>query len=171
MTPWICCRGQGILLHVLAFNLNSMKSLLTMSSAARKARRKPGQDAEKFKVDDESGKMLIESDSDDSDDQAEEDVEGTAYKEALTSADGFTRGRNGVVKFNKDTKKRRRENAEMDDGDVEMADATATLDRKQKRKKSVVRVGQEFKAKVCCSQGSCGCISLIYLLRSAPVVM
>ena len=59
----------------------------------------------------------------------------------------------------------------MDDGDVEMADATATLDRKQKRKKSVVRVGQEFKAQVCCSRGSCGCISLIYLLRSAPVVM
>ena len=102
-----------------------------------------------MKVDAESGKMLIESDSDSDQAEAEEDVEGTAYRETLTSADGFTRGRDGRVKFNKDTKKRRRENEELD-GDVEMADATAdkSAAKKLKRKKSVVKIGQEFKAKV-----------------------
>ena len=50
--------------------------------------------------------MLI----DESDDEAsggagggngDEDVEGNAYRENLTSVDGFTRGPNGKVKFNK----------------------------------------------------------------------
>lgn len=86
----------------------------------------------------------------------EEDVAGQAYRETLTSADGFTRGPNGRIKFNKDTKKRRRENDEMagdGDGDVEMGDATTGGGegggRKAKRK-SEVRLGQEFKAKVRC---------------------
>lgn len=78
-----------------------------------------------------------------------EDVEGTAYREVITSADGFTRGAGGRVKFNKDTKKRRRENAEMDD--VEMGDETtgkAVGTTPPKKRKAEQRLGHEFKAKV-----------------------
>ena len=93
--------------------------------------------------------MLIDSgDSDNTDEEEAEDVVGTAYREKLTSVDGFTQTRTGRVKFNKDTKKRRRENAELED--IEMGDATTenATTKKIKRKKSVVKVGQEFKAKV-----------------------
>ena len=88
---------------------------------------------------------------DDSDDEGAaaadvEDVEGNAYRENLTSADGFTRGPNGKIKFNKDTKKRRRENEEAD-GDVEMADGEVQKAAKAKRK-AEPKLGHEFKAKV-----------------------
>ena len=88
---------------------------------------------------------------DDSDDEGAaaadvEDVEGNAYRENLTSADGFTRGPNGKIKFNKDTKKRRRENEEAD-GDVEMVDGEVQKAAKTKRK-AEPKLGHEFKAKV-----------------------
>lgn len=98
--------------------------------------------------------MIIDQDADsDSDDApvAGEDVEGTAYKEALTSADGFTRGPNGRIKFNKDTKKRRRENREDDDGDVEMADVNVGSKAgggRAAKKRTDQKLGQEFKSKV-----------------------
>ena len=63
---------------------------------------------------------------------AEPDVAGTAYQEALTSVDGFTRGPGGRIKFNKDTKKRRRENAAEDD-DVEMAETEPAKTARKKR--------------------------------------
>jgi len=92
---------------------------------------------------DESGKMIFdESDSDANDGAAEEDVAGAAYREALTSADGFTRGPGGHIKFNKDTKKRRRENAV--DEDVEMGEAESA---KPGKKQSAGKIGQEFRAK------------------------
>lgn len=87
---------------------------------------------------------MVIDDKGDEDEQMEEDVAGTAYRESLTSVDGFTRGPNGRVKFNKDTKKRRREN---EDDDVEMADAEATSGKKAKRKADP-KFGHEFKAKV-----------------------
>ena len=71
---------------------------------------------------------------------------GTAYRESITSVDGFTRGRNGRVKFNKDTKKRRRENEDLN-GDVEMADGELNNGRKSKRSFDK-QLGHEFKAKV-----------------------
>ncbi len=89
--------------------------------------------------------MVIDnSDSDVSDGADEGDVAGVAYREALTSADGFTRGPGGRLKFNKDTKKRRRENA-IEDADVEMDEAGAG---KPGKKRSEVKIGHEFKAKV-----------------------
>ena len=111
-------------------------------------RRKPGQDAARFKTEDDTGKMVI----DESDDEAQavaggEDVEGNAYRETLTSVDGFKRGPNGKVKFNKDTKKRRRENEEADD-DVEMADANQQTAGKRNKRKTEPKFGHEFKAKV-----------------------
>lgn len=77
----------------------------------------------------------------------EEDVAGTAYRETITSADGFTRGPNGRVKFNKDTKKRRRE-ADDAGEDVEMADGEATGGKRSDKRRADSRLGHEFKAKV-----------------------
>ncbi|THH02095.1 hypothetical protein EW026_g741 [Hermanssonia centrifuga] len=110
-----------------------------------KRQRKPGQEASKFKTDDDTGKMIIDNDNDDSSgENMGEDVVGTAYREAFTSADGFTRGPNGRVKFNKDTKKRRREN---NDEDVDMADGEAGTGGRGAKRRSEVKFGQEFKAK------------------------
>ena len=89
--------------------------------------------------------MIIDDSDSDADSVAKPDVAGTAYQEALTSADGFTRGPDGRIKFNKDTKKRRRENA-VEDEDVEMAEAE--LARPTVKKKSEFKLGHEFRAKV-----------------------
>jgi len=95
--------------------------------------------------------MIIAADSDsDVDDErtAAADVAGNAYRETLTSVDGFTRGPTGKVKFNKDTKKRRREEETMD---VEMADAEELAggkSPKKSKKKNEPKFGHEFKAKV-----------------------
>lgn len=87
--------------------------------------------------------MFDESGPDSNDGAAEEDVAGAAYREALTSADSFTRGPGGRIKFNKDTKKRRRENA-VEDGDVEMGEVESG---KPEKKRSEVKIGHEFRAK------------------------
>ncbi|KAI0708959.1 NUC173-domain-containing protein [Cerioporus squamosus] len=123
--------------------LSGAASRVTTANARRK---KPGQDAAKFKTDDDTGKIVIESDSDEEAAAGEENVEGDAYRESLTSVDGFTRGPNGRIKFNKDTKKRRRENEEAD-MDVDMADASAQKANKKTKRKAEPKFGQEFKAK------------------------
>ncbi|KAI9442221.1 NUC173-domain-containing protein [Lactarius indigo] len=106
-------------------------------------RSKHRRDAGNFKTD-ESGKMIFDESGSDSDDgAAEEDVAGVAYREALTSTDGFTRGPGGRIKFNKDTKKRRRENAAQDE-DVEMGEVESG---KPEKKRSEVKLGHEFRAK------------------------
>lgn len=102
--------------------------------------------------------MVIPAEESDSDVEAgvrkaAKDVAGGAYKESLTSVDGFTRDSKGRVKFNKDTKKQRREN-EDEDGDVEMGDETLTSDRKNRRRPEV-KLGHEFKAKVRLRYCSC----------------
>ncbi|KAG2119918.1 NUC173 domain-containing protein [Suillus discolor] len=127
--------------------LQGVASRLTNAQANR--RRKPGQDAGHFKTDTDTGKIVInedeESDIEVSSRKAAKDVAGSAYRESMTSVDGFTRGPNGRIKFNKDTKKRRREN-EDEDGDVEMADGAATTPKKHKRP-AEPKFGHEFKAK------------------------
>ncbi|TFK44425.1 armadillo-type protein [Crucibulum laeve] len=128
--------------------LQGASSRITNASSNR--RRKPGQDAAHFKTEEDTGKMIIDSGSDSDNEAAapsvEIDVAGSAYKESMTSVDGFTRGPNGRIKFNKDTKKRRRENEEVD-GDIEMADVEAAAGKKKPKRKSDVKLGQEFKAK------------------------
>lgn len=118
-----------------------------MSSARR---RRPGQEAVHFKTDEETGKMVIdESDSEGGEENEEEkSFVGNAYQESLASVDGFTRARNGRIKFNKDTKKRRR-NEELEE-DVEMEDGTTPKSKKNKRKADAPKLGHTFKAKVCC---------------------
>ncbi|KAI0051816.1 NUC173-domain-containing protein [Auriscalpium vulgare] len=116
-----------------------------MTDAQKSRRRKPGQDASRFKTDDETGKMIIDDGSDSDAAPAGDAEAGAAYREAITSVDGFTRGRDGRVKFNKDTKKRRRDNAADDaDVDVEMADADGGTQRKRR---GSVKLGRDFKAK------------------------
>lgn len=123
--------------------------------------------------------MIIDEDADsDSDDAAggagREDVEGTAYREAITSADGFTRGPNGRIKFNKDTKKRRRENREDGDGDVEMGDADGKAAARPGKRRTEEKLGREFKAKVrhLDSRFSVGnVILMIYSLSRKPEEM
>ncbi|KAF7428290.1 hypothetical protein PC9H_007511 [Pleurotus ostreatus] len=115
-----------------------------ITNTQNKRRRQPGHEASLFNTDD-AGKLVIESSDDEAaNDQQGDDVVGTAYHESLTSVDGFTRGPKGQVKFNKDTKKRRRE-ADERDQDVEMADPEAKPPKN--KKKTDVRPGQEFKAK------------------------
>ncbi|CDO72515.1 hypothetical protein BN946_scf184980.g56 [Trametes cinnabarina] len=129
--------------------LSGAASKVTTANANR--RKKPGQDAARFKMDEETGKMVIDESSDeeagaDGAAAGEEDVAGNAYLESVTSVDGFRRGPNGQVKFNKDTKKRRREAAE--DEDVEMADGEAgQKPGKKSKKKAEPKFGHEFKAK------------------------
>jgi hypothetical protein len=82
-----------------------------------------------------------------------EDVVGTAFRDQMTSADGFTRGAGGRVKFNKDTKKRRRENAEED---VDMEDVGAAAKERPGKRRSEVKLGHEFKAKVSVLWFVCG---------------
>ena len=89
--------------------------------------------------------MVIDDEDVEQDDQMAEDVAGTAYRESLISVDGFTRGPNGRVKFNKDTKKRRREDNDAED--VEMADVQTSAAKKEK-KRHEPKLGHEFKAKV-----------------------
>jgi len=92
--------------------------------------------------------MIIDDDDgpEDGDVSASAHVAGTAYRETITSVDGFTRGPNGKVKFNKDTKKRRREAAAGED--VEMADQELTIEAKKPKRRAELKLGHEFKAKV-----------------------
>ncbi|KAL1743842.1 armadillo-type protein [Schizophyllum fasciatum] len=144
-------QGKGVRLRVDDDEpmdlLSGAASRVTNTSGKR---RKPGKDAAQFKTDEESGRMIIDEGADEEvEETAGDHVGGAAYKESLTSVDGFTRGPNGRVKFNKDTKKRRREEAA--DEDVEMADpdaAGAAAHKKPRSKKQDPKpVGHEFKAK------------------------
>ena len=123
---------------------------------AKSNRRKPGQDAARFKTDEESGKMIIDENSDVEEDTPADAAAGagTAYIEGMTSVDGFTRGPTGKIKFNKDTKKRRREEAAQD---VEMADAElpAASKPKKPKRKDEPKFGHEFKAKVSVLSAQC----------------
>jgi len=122
--------------------LSGAASRFTNARGRRQSKNR--QDAARFKTDEGTGKMVIEESDSDAVGVAELDVAGTAYREALTSVDGFTRGPGGRVKFNKDTKKRRRENA-VEDEDVEMAETEPAKTAGKKRNEA--KLGHEFKAK------------------------
>ncbi|KAG8998021.1 hypothetical protein FRB93_013914 [Tulasnella sp. JGI-2019a] len=120
-------------------------------------RRKPGQDAGHFKLDEGTGRLMVEAESERDGRRQQQggvvafaeptvdDVAGRAYMDQLVSVDGFARTAAGAVKFHKDTKKRRA--AELEDGgDVEMEDAKASVPKHSKRPQ-VVKLGREYKAK------------------------
>lgn len=122
-------------------------SYFTFIAAASNRRRKPGQEAHHFKTDAETGKMIIDNDDGvENEDVVMTDVGGVAYRESITSVDGFSRGPNGRIKFNKDTKKRRREMDGIDD--EVMADGDGGAVKANKNERKAVKLGHEFKAKV-----------------------
>ncbi|CUA76354.1 Ribosomal RNA-processing protein 12 [Saccharomyces cerevisiae S288c] [Rhizoctonia solani] len=131
--------------------LHGSAARLTTSNVISARRRQPGHDAAKFKTDTSTGRMIVEESSDEDEGARADDVAGAAYREMLTSTDGQTRDSSGKVRFAKDTKKRRAAEREEADDDVEMADGTeanmAQESPKKKNKRSVVKVGAEFKAK------------------------
>ena len=123
--------------------------------AAVGPKRKPGEDASIFKTD-KSGRMLI-AESDDSNSDNDRKVEGSAFVSAQRGVDGQTRGAGGTVRFSKNTKRAREEEAGMDIDDVDdrprsaggvktKVKAEAAKDRRQKKMKA--RLGEEFRAKV-----------------------
>ncbi|KAI9509733.1 NUC173-domain-containing protein [Russula earlei] len=122
--------------------LSGAASRVTSTKGSRRS--KHGEDATHFKADEETGKMIIEESDSDVASIAEPDVAGTAYREALTSVDGFTRGPSGYIKFNKDTKRQRRKN-EDEDEDIEMVEAERA--RSTGKKRSETKLGHEFRAK------------------------
>jgi ribosomal RNA-processing protein 12 len=126
----------------------NLQILIMYLASTNQRRRKPGQDASHFKTDEDTGKMIIDEDenSEEAGNNPAANEAGAAYKELLTSADGYIKGPNGRIKFHRDTKKRRRE-AE-DDGDVEMGDSTPLARTKKTNPATRARIGQEFKAKV-----------------------
>jgi ribosomal RNA-processing protein 12 len=124
-------------------------------------RRQPGQDATHFKTDSSSGRIIIDHETFKSAPKSKDpsdDIAGQAYREQMTGVDGFTRGPSGEVKFHKNTRKRRAEEAAAEavygDGDggddVAMNEVTRKAVDGGGKKKKIERVhlGQEFKAKV-----------------------
>jgi hypothetical protein len=91
--------------------------------------------------------IIDDADGSENEDVAMTDIGGAAYRESATSVDGFTRGPNGRIKFNKDTKKRRREIQEIEDETMADGDDGTTKSNKSERKANI-RLGHEFKAKV-----------------------
>ena len=126
-----------------------------------KRHRKPGQEAAKFRTDEDTGKMIItDSDSDTTTNNKtsrmpsrhsiDEQLAGAAYKDTLVSVDGFTRNPNGTIKFHKDTKKRRKEEMEMGDMEIDTPEdqSKSGVGPERTKESKNPRIGQEFKAKV-----------------------
>ena len=98
---------------------------------------------------------MVIAESDDSNDENDRKVEGSAFVSAQRGVDGQTRGAGGAVRFSKNTKRAREEENAMDidderpkkDGGVKVKDkAELAKDRRQRKMKA--RLGEEFRAKV-----------------------
>lgn len=119
--------------------------------------RKPGQDASRFQTD-KSGRLIIPDENDHSDGEApsgqngSKTLEGGAFVAAHRGVDGSTRDARGNLKFNKNTKRNRMDENEMD-VDVEMPSEAYTKDERRAKeggggRKKAKKLGEEFKAKV-----------------------
>ncbi|KAK0563036.1 pre-rRNA processing protein [Tilletia horrida] len=146
---------------------------------AEQRRRQPGQEARKFNIEEGTGKMMIDDEDDDENgngglsERARLDAEagaGDAFVRKQRGVDGFTVGKGGAVKFNKNNKRTREDEMELDaeaagaEGDGAPVDtkaaaaifaaAAAGADAgagagasKKKQKKEKVAIGAEFRAK------------------------
>ncbi|KAL9933007.1 hypothetical protein V8E36_008262 [Tilletia maclaganii] len=92
---------------------------------AEQRRRQPGQEARKFELEEGTGKMLIDDGDDDADggdgkglsENARLDREagaGDAFVRKQRGVDGFTVGKGGAIKFNKNNKRTREDEMELD---------------------------------------------------------
>lgn len=131
------------------FFLQFCANELDANPSAASTRRKPGQEAAHFKTDKTTGRLIVEDSEDETSTPADT---GNAYLSALTSTDGATRDAKGGLKFNKNTKRGRE--AEREAEAMELDELVGDKDRireklKKKAKKEVVRLGEEFRSKVC----------------------
>lgn len=116
-----------------------------------KKRRLPGQDAGKFKTDQDTGRMIIEESEDEEAPAAapstEDRLAGSAYQVARTAVDGMVRDARGNVKFNKNTKRGR---ALEQENDVDMLEGIMDDDSSRKKPKSgkkAEKLGSEYRSK------------------------
>ncbi|KAK0563468.1 pre-rRNA processing protein [Tilletia horrida] len=150
-------------------------------SKAEQRKRQPGQEARKFNIEEGTGKMMIDDEDDDDaavggmSEHARLDAEagaGSAFVAKQRGVDGFTVGKGGAVKFNKNNKRTREDEMELDAeaGGDQGADANgptttkaaaaifaaaaagdgqagAAGGAKKKAKKEKVAIGAEFRAK------------------------
>ncbi|CAD6893179.1 unnamed protein product [Tilletia controversa] len=101
---------------------------------AEQRRRKPGQEARTFDLEEGTGKMMIDDDDDAGEgkglgEQAKLDAEagaGTAFLRKQRGVDGFTTGKGGAVKFNKNNKRTREDEMELDGQASASASASAS---------------------------------------------
>ncbi|CDU24950.1 related to RRP12-Protein required for normal pre-rRNA processing [Sporisorium scitamineum] len=134
----------------------------------RNKKRQPGQEASKFVLDEATGRMLIDDDEApagkkrvsfaDGNDDAPVDAEGagTAYINQARGVDGMAQVRGGVVKFNKNNKRTREAEREVELEQMALEEAqdrarqvqsgkpVAQVDRKKRVKETI---GKEFRAK------------------------
>ncbi|SJX64397.1 related to RRP12-Protein required for normal pre-rRNA processing [Sporisorium reilianum f. sp. reilianum] len=135
---------------------------------ARNKKRQSGQEASKFALDEATGRMLIDDDdapagkkrvsfAADGTDAVPVDVEGagTAYINQARGVDGMAQVRGGAVKFNKNNKRTREAEREMELEQMAVEEAQdharqvqsgkpAPVDRKKRAKETI---GKEFRAK------------------------
>ena len=138
------------------------KIVATDPGAKADRRRKPGQDASKFSLDEATGRLLINDPEAmskgaaasavgaASGDLGDVDGAGRAYLDKERGVDGMTfSGRGGAVKFNKNNKRTREQEREleMEQIAIEEAEAGATKEKTKKRKKEKERIGSEFRAR------------------------
>ncbi|WRT66755.1 uncharacterized protein IL334_003718 [Kwoniella shivajii] len=122
--------------------------VVSSDPSARK-QRKPGQDASHFQTD-KTGKLVIQEDNDPDDNQGQAGSSRTdgGVMMSRNTVDGHTRDSKGNLKFNRNTKKVRedeREMNEMFDEEEKKIDGRKMQDRRKKRK--AMGLGEEFKAK------------------------
>ncbi|PWN37806.1 NUC173-domain-containing protein [Meira miltonrushii] len=133
-------------------------------SASRK--RQPGQEASRFTLDEETGRMVIEDPDEPQTDEEENqiDVEGAgrAYLDRERGVHGMSTDKNGKVRLNKNNKRNRAADEEMEAEQMELEEQLAALQRQReaasetngtsatnnkKRKQERKQIGQEFRAK------------------------
>ncbi|WFD22899.1 pre-rRNA processing protein [Malassezia equina] len=121
------------------------KAVTAVRPRARAARRQPGQEAQTFETD-ESGRLRIPNEAAEKEAGLVNEVDaqaGQAYLAKSQGVDGFTFGRGGAVKFNKNTKRTRANEREDDDND----EASAPSDARRRPKRTKQAIGAEFKAR------------------------
>ncbi|PWZ01178.1 NUC173-domain-containing protein [Testicularia cyperi] len=144
--------------------------------AGGKKKKQPGQEASKFALDEATGRMLIDDDEQangngaggrkrvsfatgagggDQDEAIDEDGAGTAYLNAGMGVDGMKTVRGGAVKFNKNNKRSRDQEREMELDQLAAEDAADRVRQINAPVKPKVRpsrrdrevVGKEFRSK------------------------
>lgn len=132
-------------------------------------KRQPGQEASRFTLDEETGRMVIEdpdepqSDAEEEADQIDVEGAGRAYLDRERGVHGMSTDKSGKVRLNKNNKRNRAADEEMEAEQMELEEQLATLQRQReaiseangnssnnnnkKRKQERKQIGQEFRAK------------------------